>query len=251
VPVCETECCGDCPVGHSRVPDATTCCGLCVPLSCTDNEGLKRAVGESWPAVEDKCVVCSCKQGKRDIYAECFSTRRVLTEAECPAEFVHTSEDGCVQECRAPVEEQQSVGGCAVTNDFVGRISVEINGMACETERDFEVNMCSGECVSSTVSKDGKMVKQCSCCAASKTVEKEVTVKCADGSVRSHKIELVEECSCGKTKCEAEEKVTEKPEVVVTPAPQKKEKDNLLEQVAKKVKKESKRFGNRLRNWFG
>ena len=63
---------------------------------------------------------------------------------ECPEEYIYRSKDGCVEECRKPVE--QSVGGCAVSTDFVGRISVEIDGMFCETERDFEVNMCSGEC---------------------------------------------------------------------------------------------------------
>merc|ERR1711879_795606 len=64
------------------------------------------------------------------------------------------------------------------STDFVGRVSVEIDGMFCETERDFEVNMCSGECVSATVSKDGKMEKQCNCCSATKTVERAVTVMC-------------------------------------------------------------------------
>merc|ERR1712045_808747 len=88
----------------------------------------------------------------------------------------------------------------------------------CETERDFEVNMCSGECGSSTVNKDGKMEKQCSCCSAVKTVERQVTVKCSDGSARSHTIEFVEECSCGVTKCEAE-KIEEVPEAPVTVAP--------------------------------
>merc|ERR1711881_606376 len=83
-------------------------------------------------------------------------------------------------------------------------VSVEIEGVMCETERDFEVNMCSGECVSSTVNKHGQMEKQCSCCSATKTVERQVTVKCSDGSARSHTIEFVEECSCGVTKCEAE-----------------------------------------------
>merc|ERR1711909_256111 len=123
-----------------------------------------------------------------------------------------------------------AVGGCAVSTDFVGRVSVEIEGVMCETERDFEVNMCSGECVSSTVNKDGKMEKQCSCCSATKTVERKVTVNCADGTARTHTIELVEECSCGVTKCEAEP---------VAPAPVAPEKpvERPQPQFAKKEKK--------------
>jgi hypothetical protein len=147
---------------------------------------------------------------------------------ECPEEFIYRSEDGCVEECRKPAP---AVGGCAVSTDFVGRVSVEIEGVMCETERDFEVNMCSGECVSSTVNKDGKMEKQCSCCSATKTVERQVTVNCADGTARTHTIELVEECSCGVTKCEAEK--IEEPVKPVQPAPKPQPAQN------KKAKKES------------
>merc|ERR1711879_525609 len=96
VPVCNTECCGDCPMGHVRVADSGKCCGMCVPLSCTDEDNKQRQIGDTWSASEDKCVQCTCKQGKRDIYAECFSTRKVMLE-ECPEEFIYRSEDGCVE----------------------------------------------------------------------------------------------------------------------------------------------------------
>jgi len=217
---------------------------MCVPLSCTDENNKERQIGDSWSATEDKCVKCTCKQGKRDIYAECFSTRKVMLE-ECPEEFIYRSEDGCVEECRKPAP---SVGGCAVSTDFVGRISVEIEGMFCETEQDFQVNMCSGECVSSTVNKDGKMEKQCSCCSAAKTIERQVSVKCADGTVRTHTVEFVEECSCGVTQCQAENVEAPKPVAPVVPAPvpqpAKQEKEtNWLEDAqsaAQKAAKEAK-----------
>lgn len=243
-------------MGHVRVADSGKCCGMCVPLSCTDENNKQRQIGDSWSASEDKCVQCTCKQGKRDIYAECFSTRKVMLE-ECPEEFIYRSEDGCVEECRKPAP---AVGGCAVSTDFVGRVSVEIDGLLCETERDFEVNMCSGECVSSTVNKDGKMEKQCSCCSATKTVERQVTVKCSDGSARSHTIEFVEECSCGVTKCEAEQpeapveevKPEVKPAPAPQPAPQKQEKKTSwwddVQSAAKKVTKKAKKRANR---WWG
>merc|ERR1712117_930892 len=257
VPVCNTECCGDCPMGHVRVADSGKCCGMCVPLSCTDENNKQRQIGDTWSASEDKCVQCTCKQGKRDIYAECFSTRKVMLE-ECPEEFIYRSEDGCVEECRKPAP---AVGGCAVSTDFVGRVSVEIDGLLCETERDFEVNMCSGECVSSTVNKDGKMERQCSCCSATKTIERQVTVKCSDGSARSHTIEFVEECSCGVTKCEAEQEEEEEvaPEIdqaPVQPAPQKQEKTSWLDDfksAAKKATKKAKKRVNRRANrwWWG
>jgi hypothetical protein len=184
---------------------------------------------------------------------------------ECPEEYIYRSKDGCVEECRAPVE--QSVGGCAVSTDFVGRISVEIDGMFCETERDFEVNMCNGECVSSTVNKDGKMERQCSCCSATKTVERQVTVECADGTARTHTIEFVEECSCGVTKCEAEKVDAPKPkgeksqpliqdteDVLIT----KEDDDSLFDQaadvageVADKAKDAVKDAGKWVSNLFG
>jgi hypothetical protein len=223
---------------------------MCVPLSCTDENNKERQIGDSWTASEDTCVKCTCKQGKRDIYAECFSTRKVLLE-ECPEEYIYTSEDGCVQECHRPAE--QSVGGCTVSTDFVGRVSVEIDGMFCETERDFEVNMCSGECVSATVSKDGKMEKQCSCCSATKTVERAVTVKCADGSARTHTIEFVEECSCGVTKCEAAPAPVPAPvpappaAPAPKPAAQKKKETSFWG----KVKNAGKKAGKKARKLFG
>merc|ERR1712048_623213 len=239
VPVCNTECCGDCPIGHSRVADSATCCGTCVPLTCVDNEGKQRMVGDAWKAVEDKCVTCTCKQGKRDIYAECFSTRKVLVE-DCPEEFIYRSEDGCVVECQRP----QAVGGCAVTTDFTGRVSVEHDGMMCESTQDYTINMCSGECVSTTVNVNGKMEKRCSCCSATKTVKREIDVKCDDGSVRKHTIELVEECSCGATKCEANEQapVIEKP--APKPAPQKQKKKKGKKGIVNKAK-------NAFRKLFG
>merc|ERR1711963_1198076 len=110
----------------------------------------------------------------------------------------------------------------------------------CETEQDFQVNMCSGECVSSTVNKDGKMEKQCSCCSAAKTIERQVSVKCADDTVRTHTVEFVEECSCGVTQCQAEN--VEAPTPV--PQPDKQEKEtNWLEDAqsaAQKAAKEAK-----------
>jgi hypothetical protein len=169
----------------------------------------------------------------------------------CPEEFIYRSEDGCVEECRKPAP---AVGGCAVSTDFVGRVSVEIEGVMCETERDFEVNMCSGECVSSTVNKDGKMEKQCSCCSATKTVERKVTVNCADGTARTHTIELVEECSCGVTKCEAEKvekpienKPVQRPEP--TFAEQKKEKKN--DSWWNRTKKAAGKGAKKAKKWFG
>ena len=56
-----------------------------------------------------------------DIFSHC-----VMLE-ECREEYIYRSKDGCVEECRKPVE--QSVGGCAVSTDFVGRISSV--GMLC------------------------------------------------------------------------------------------------------------------------
>merc|ERR1711963_745343 len=118
----------------------------------------------------------------------------------------------------------------------------------CETEQDFQVNMCSGECVSSTVNKDGKMEKQCSCCSAAKTIERQVSVKCADGTVRTHTVEFVEECSCGVTQCQAENVEAPKPVAPVVPAPvpqpaQQEKETNWLEDAqsaAQKAAKEAK-----------
>merc|ERR1712173_451360 len=188
---CETECCGPCAVpGHVRVQaHADQCCGACVPVSCTDSEGKERAINDSWQIGEDECVLRTCKQGKRELYAECVNT------------------------CLAP-EREPLVGGCALANDYSGRVTVEIKGQLCTSDRDYTVNMCSGECVSSTVNIDGKMQKQCSCCSAVKTENKEIVVECADGSVHTHMFEFVEECSCGVTKCEEAPVELVEPEVI-------------------------------------
>merc|ERR1711972_398398 len=135
---------------------------------------------------------------------EIFTLNASPLEKSCSKNAQKNSSTDLKMVALKSAENQPQVGGCAVSTDFVGRISVEIEGMFCETEQDFQVNMCSGDCVSSTVNKDGKMEKQCSCCSAAKTIERQVSVKCADGTVRTHTVEFVEECSCGVTKCEAE-----------------------------------------------
>jgi len=101
--------------------------------------------------------------------------------------------------------------------------------------------MCSGECVSTTTSVDGKMQRQCSCCSASKTVKREIDAKCEDGTVRKVTVELVEECECGATKC------AEKPEAQIGAKPQPEEPKK-----EKKQKKKGRRgLFNKAKKWLG
>merc|ERR1739844_860547 len=53
--------------------------------------------------------------------------------------------------------------------------------------------MCSGECVSASATKEGKIRKECSCCSA------------VEVATRKHTIELVKECACNSTKCEEQD----------------------------------------------
>jgi len=250
-PMCQAECCGECAPGHIRVPQADTCCGTCIPMTCEVN-GMSKNIGDEWTAEEDKCIKCECKQGWKDLYAECFSTRFVVQD--CPKEFIQLSEDGCVETCNMPVVET-----CKAESDYNGKLTVQIDGEECESVQNHNILKCAGECTSESIMKDGVVRKQCSCCGASAYETKNVEVVCSSGKKFHHSIEFVSACGCASTECEAEKLEIDWFEIVEDVAEDVVDKAvdvvedvvDVVEDVVEDVADAAKSVAKKVWGWFG
>merc|ERR1712038_2187427 len=158
---CNTQCCGDCAAGHVRVPQKDSCCGKCIPLSCT-SDGETYSIGDTWSPMADKCIKCECKSGMKEMYAECFNTRTAKLQ-DCPEEYIVKSEDGCSETCDMPVENT-----CEATVDYTDKLRVTLDGHECASEQDFVVKKCGGQCSSESYMQEGQVTKGCTCCSATK-----------------------------------------------------------------------------------
>jgi len=168
-------------------------------MTCSDSDGLKQAVGASWSPTDDQCIICTCKQGKKDLYADCFNTR-VLASPDCPPEYIVTSEDGCIETCTMVNEK----AGCMVTTDYDDFITVNIGGEECVSLNSHKISMCTGVCESNTVVKDGELRKECSCCQVLEKETIEIPVMCGD-VLYTHMMDVPKSCSCNFAECKAEE----------------------------------------------
>jgi len=175
-----------------------------MPLTCTDAAGKVKAVGDTWSPVDEKCITCMCKEGEKDIYAECFSTRQVIV-GECPEEFIERSEDGCVEIC---TKDDNSIAGCGLELDYESYIELEIDGENCVSKGIHRMTMCTGGCASNSVVKGNKPERSCNCCSATETESTEIQFECGSGwwaRTKTHVIEIPTACSCNTSKCEAPE----------------------------------------------
>jgi len=143
-------------------------------------------------------VSSTCKQGKKDLYADCFNTR-VLASPDCPAEYIVTSEDGCVETCTMVNEK----AGCMVSTDYEDFVYVTIGGEECVSLSSHKISMCTGVCESNTVVKDGQLRKECSCCQVVEKETIEIPVQCGD-TILTHTMEVPKSCNCNFAECEAE-----------------------------------------------
>jgi hypothetical protein len=243
--VCHTQCCTDCPAGHSRIPQPGQCCGRCMPLTCTDAEGNTKAVGDEWSPMDDQCIKCMCKDGiKSDVYAECFSTRQVLIEGACPPEFIEISEDGCIERC---TKDDDSVAGCSLQEDYTGIVNLEIDGEDCVSVDSHRISMCSGGCASeSIVTGEGLgPKKQCNCCTAMSTEEVKILFDC-NGNRKEHTINVPTQCACDTTRCEAPTTTaaTTTPATTTTAKPK-----SIVKKAANKVKSAAKSIWGKFKKW--
>ncbi len=83
--------------------------------------------------------------------------------------------------------------------DFVD----EFERGGCKSREKVNVTMCEGQCTSASVysAESGKFEKQCSCCSAMETEDRQVDLVCPDGSVEKYTYKIATKCACGATTC--------------------------------------------------
>lgn len=253
--ICTTKCCTDCPFGHSRIPQKGKCCGECVPLTCTDAQGKSQKVGDQWKPVDDQCITCMCKQGDKDIYAECFSTRKEIV-GECPEEFIERSADGCIEICNKP---DDSIAGCGLSLDYESHVELVIAGEECKSEGVHRMTMCTGGCNSESIVKGNKPEKACQCCSATATEATKIQFIC-NGIRKEHIVEIPTACACNSSQCgvtSAEEDLMNQIGDAMSLINDDEDEslldkiDDKIDDVVDKVEDTVKKVGSKIGNFFG
>ncbi|XP_076012000.1 intestinal mucin-like protein [Genypterus blacodes] len=158
--------------GHEYQAMADKCCGKCFQKSCIfttpDNTTEVIQVNGTYVPPGNKCVKYTCEK-----IGDQFVTKE--TQHTCP-----------------PFDPLD----CEPSKDTV----IEVNGC-----KSLSVNFtfCAGQCGSSSIysAESNSMTHQCECCQETKTSQKQVELRCADGSKNLSTYNVVEACSCNKAKC--------------------------------------------------
>ncbi|ELK13194.1 Mucin-5AC [Pteropus alecto] len=234
---CETQTCNTyCPVGFEYQALGGQCCGHCVQVACVTN-GSDGSVhlfypGESWSDPGNRCVTHECEKHRDGLVV--VTTTKACPPLNCPAEPLscvrwsrlselslvspaprswvavparmappllaqeqaQLSEDGCCRLCTQPhsrfdctVHHKQQVvhvGNCSSTEPVL-------------------LAYCQGHCGDSTsmYSLEANAVEhRCRCCQGLRTLPRNVTLVCTDGSSRAFSYGQVEECGCVGLQCD-------------------------------------------------
>ncbi|XP_029412689.1 mucin-5AC [Nannospalax galili] len=194
---CEPQQCStQCPPGFEYEARAGQCCGHCVQRTCPYNNGSLTHFyqpDESWPDPRDPCVTHKCENMRNTLMI--VTTKKECPKADCPRDRIRLDEDGCCYEC---LEPQLS---CSVHH----RKQI-IRQQDCSSEGPVGLSYCQGTCAESTsmYSFEANTVEhKCECCRELQTSQRNVTLRCMDGSSRTFSYTQVEECGCLSQQCHA------------------------------------------------
>ncbi|XP_076847019.1 uncharacterized protein muc2.1 isoform X2 [Brachyhypopomus gauderio] len=186
---CNTEC----KPGYEYVESDNDCCGKCVQSKCIVNHnGTTHLLqtGTEWAPINTGCNWFTCTFTGGEYITTSYKTQcPPLNIDNCEPGTVQLSSDGCCQVC---VEKEK---GCKVqsTSDY-------ITDNNCMSDSVVEQTHCEGDCNSySKYSELGS--SSCSCCKATRTTNRTVTLNCMNGDTVPHTYVHVEECSCEHSKC--------------------------------------------------
>ncbi|XP_066039748.1 von Willebrand factor [Chamaea fasciata] len=188
--------CQACPVNYRRQEIPGSCCGKCVPTSCSIRlrDGRVQYL-QANTSLQDGCDSHSCRVNERGEFiwerriTGCppFDARRCLAEGGRIAKIGNTCCDTCVEvECH-PVSTRLQYGN--------------ING--CVAEKEVPISHCEGKCKSTTrySAQTGQWEDLCSCCTATQTTTVTIPLQCPNGTVVQHYIPSASLCECRARKC--------------------------------------------------
>ncbi|NXW08589.1 MUC2L protein, partial [Fregetta grallaria] len=188
-----------CEPGYERQPVKGECCGRCVQTKCVihtaDNSDLILSPGEFKNDPYNNCTIYSCV----NIHNQFISSTSEITcpafnEESCKPGTITFLPNGCCKTC-APLDSHTP---CSVhqREDFIVY-------KGCRSVDRVVMTECEGTCGTFSLysAEANSMEHSCSCCRESRTVVKEVELKCPTGHSISHKYIYVESCSCQDTEC--------------------------------------------------
>uniref|UniRef100_A0A803VYC1 von Willebrand factor n=1 Tax=Ficedula albicollis TaxID=59894 RepID=A0A803VYC1_FICAL len=179
------DCCPSCRCGknYRRQEIPGSCCGKCVPTSCSIRlrDGRVQYL-QANTSLQDGCDSHSCRVNER---GEFIWERRItgcppFDARRCLAEGVSSETD--------PVSSTRLQYG-------------NING--CVAEKEVPISHCEGKCRSTTrySAQAGQWEDQCSCCTATQTSTVTIPLRCPNGTVVQHSIPSASLCECRARNC--------------------------------------------------
>ncbi|XP_046898338.1 intestinal mucin-like protein [Hypomesus transpacificus] len=190
---CQTNC----SQGYEYQTVVGQCCGKCVQTSCvvilSDNTTHIVQLNETWSPPKDKCLKYTCEINNGQHIPK-------LTETMCPA----FTPENCI-----PGTETTDANGCCRTCTprsvcEVQTSSAHLVMKGCNSTLPVEITSCAGACQTSSIySMEANVVMhQCSCCQEASTSQRQVELKCGDGSTVTHTYIHINTCSCHVTDCQ-------------------------------------------------
>ncbi|CAG0879041.1 unnamed protein product [Darwinula stevensoni] len=203
------------------------CCGRCVQVSCIDEAGGLRGMGEKWTS-PDHCwnYICLPSPDEASVSLILFpvipgSVRNSedepilqlvskgekiqcpLVDSGCPPEELYTDPTGCCQLCK---HIGSSLRNCVKEyvngSETQGLIRVQHpakKGVLCKNPDPIpEMASCVGNCFSTATfdSVLGSYKRVCDCCQPERFKDTSVRLSCEDGSFITHALKLPSSCSC-------------------------------------------------------
>ncbi|XP_041417840.1 mucin-5B-like [Xenopus laevis] len=189
----------DCLEGYKYEKKVGDCCGTCVQVACVmkmdDNTTKFLKPGETYTPESDKCISYNCSTTYDVI--KLMESCPAFDAKECKENkgTIKTTANGCCKICELPSTK---------TACLVNKESKFITYGTCESEQKVEMTYCEGTCNTKSIYSDNSnsMEHTCSCCQEMKTSQRQVDLKCSDGSKSVYSYTYVEECGCTSTECQ-------------------------------------------------
>ncbi|XP_072097861.1 uncharacterized protein [Mobula birostris] len=157
-----------CPKGMILSENRTAC----INSSCTDSSGNRKYEGEVWRESPDECIFQKCINSQ---------TRTIWDKGRCCSSCL-LKEDACQM--------------------LVYSKSVAQANSSCTAE--IQLAKCQGSCPGKVeFDTDTKsMIKECSCCQATRTENRTVNLDCGNGVIMPYNYTYIAACKCDSNNCD-------------------------------------------------